>query len=32
MVLIFIISGIEKEIQMCYSEATKGNLEAAYPE
>lgn len=32
MVLIFIISGIEKEIQICYSEATKGNQEAAYPE
>lgn len=31
MILIFIISGIEKEIQICYSEATKGNQKAAYP-
>lgn len=32
LVLIFIISGIEKELQICYSETTKGNQEAAYPE
>lgn len=32
LVLIFIIFGIEKEIQICYSKATKGNQEAAYPE
>ena len=27
----FIVSGIEKEIQMCYSQITKGKPEAAYP-